>query len=95
MVEKYHRNSTKPANEDVAEMVFLISEEKIQLTYHTEADKISASIREFMKPANADEKGATLIMSPDMHTTFQVSEITCSFYSKCGVTEICWLTWLA
>jgi len=72
MVEKYHRDKTKPANEDIAELLFLISEEKIQLTYHTVDDKISASSREFIKPPNADEKGAMLVMSNDMHTTFQV-----------------------
>ena len=72
MVEKYHRNRNKIANEDIAEIVFLISEEKIQLTYHTEDDKISSSTREFIKPPNADEKGAMLVMQPDTHATFQV-----------------------
>jgi len=72
MVEKYHRDKSKPANEDVAELLFLIAEEKITLTYHRVDDKISASTREFMKPPNSDEKGAMLVMSSDMHITFQV-----------------------
>ena len=72
MVEKYHRNKSKIASEDIAELVFLVSEEKIHITYHTEDDKVSACTREFIKPQNADEKGATLQMAPDMHSTFQV-----------------------
>ncbi len=76
MVEKYHRNPKRPANEDIAELLFLISEEKIQITYHTEGTKISASTREFIKPPNADEKGTQLVMTPDMHLTFQVKVYT-------------------
>ena len=72
MVEKYKRNKAKQANEDIAELIFLVADEKIQVTYHTEDKKISASTREFIKPPNADEKGATLIMAPDSHITFQV-----------------------
>ncbi|CAH1791154.1 unnamed protein product [Owenia fusiformis] len=72
MVEKFKRNEALPANEDMAEVVYNIQEEKITVTYHTENSKISASTREFIKPPNSDEKGATLIMSPEMHTTFQV-----------------------
>ena len=75
MVEKYYRNKSKPASEDISELMFLIADEKISVTYHTEDKKISASTREFIKPANADEKGAMLIMSPDMHTTFQVNQL--------------------
>ena len=75
MVEKYHRNKAKPASEDISELMFLIADEKITVTYHTEDGKISASTREFIKPANADEKGATLIMSLDMHTSFQVTNL--------------------
>ena len=72
MIERYHRNPAKPANEDVAELVFLVSEERVQITYHTEEDKISASTREFIKPSNADEKGASIQCHPDNHSTFQV-----------------------
>ncbi len=72
MIEKYHRNPNKPANEDVSELIFLVAEEKILVTYHTQNSKISASTREFVKPPNAEGKGALLIMSPDMHSTFQV-----------------------
>ena len=69
---KYHRNKNKPANEDIAELLFLCSEDKTQLTYHTEDKRIASSTREFLKPHNWDEKGATLTFAGDMHQTFQV-----------------------
>lgn len=72
MIERYHRDPETHANETVAEIVFNVAEEKIQITYHTEESKISSSVREFTKPQNSEEKGATLIMTPDMHGTFQV-----------------------
>ena len=79
MVEKYHRNKHIPANEDVAELVFNVSEERIQVTYHTEDDKVSASTREFIKPTNADEKGSTILWNNDIHTTFQVGILLQNF----------------
>ena len=72
MVVKFHRDKSKPANEDVAELVYLMSEDKIQVTYHTEDKRIASSTREFVKPHNWDEKGATYTFSQDMHQTFQV-----------------------
>lgn len=72
MVVKYHRNTAKKANEDVRELVFLVSEEKIQMIYHTDDASIASSTREFVKPHNWQEKGAIFLWSPDMHQTFQV-----------------------
>ncbi|KAK3597164.1 hypothetical protein CHS0354_038091 [Potamilus streckersoni] len=72
MVQKFHRNRSKLANEDIAELVFMCSEDKIQITYHTEDKRIASSTREYIKPHNWDEKGATLTFSGDMHQTFQV-----------------------
>ncbi|KAK7505575.1 hypothetical protein BaRGS_00003320 [Batillaria attramentaria] len=72
MVIKFRRNPAKIANDDVAEMVFLCAEDKIQLTYHTEHSNIAASTRDYIKPPNWDEKGAILNWAADMHQTFQV-----------------------
>ncbi|KAK3093928.1 hypothetical protein FSP39_021907 [Pinctada imbricata] len=72
MVQKFHRNRNKAANEDIAELVFHMSEDKIQISYHTEDPRIASSTREYLKPANWDEKGAILTFSSDMHQTFQV-----------------------
>ena len=72
MVERYNHNKKKVSNEDIAELVFLCAEERIQVTYHTENAKISSSTREFLKPNNAEEKGAIIVWDPENHTTFQV-----------------------
>lgn len=50
-----------------------MSEERIFLTFHLEEDRVTASTREFVKPASTEEKADALIMTPDMTTTFQVS----------------------
>ncbi|KAL8615670.1 hypothetical protein ACOMHN_034820 [Nucella lapillus] len=72
MVMKFKRNPAKDANEDINEMVFMVAEDKIQLTYHTEQSNIAASTRDFVKPTNWDEKGATISWATEMHGTFQV-----------------------
>ena len=77
MQMKYHRNKNKPANEDILELLFLCSEDKIHLMYHTEDKRIASSTREFLKPHNWDEKGATLTYSAEMHQTFQVLAYYC------------------
>ena len=76
MVVKFKRDPERAANENISEMVFLCAEDKIQLTYHTEHANIAASTRDFTKPHNWDEKGATLSWSPEMHNTFQVRKGT-------------------
>ena len=73
MVQKFKRNLSKEANEDVKELVFWIAEEKIQITYQTGDPKVISSTREYMKPQGVEEKGSPVIMTPDMHSTFQVS----------------------
>jgi len=72
MIQRFERNPAKHANSDIKELIFLVSEDKIQITYHTESVHIASSSREYLKPPNWDEKGATLSWSPDMHATFQV-----------------------
>ncbi len=75
IVERFHRNKSKEANEDVAERVFLVSDERINLTFHLEDNRVTASTREFIRPPHTTEKGGTLTMTPDMTTTFQVGWI--------------------
>ncbi|XP_033625449.1 dynein regulatory complex subunit 7-like [Asterias rubens] len=72
IVDRFHRNTAKSASEDVAELVFLIAEDRIQLTFHHQDDKITASTRDFIKPPNASDKGTILQFSPDITSTFQV-----------------------
>uniref|UniRef100_H2YT25 Coiled-coil domain-containing protein 135 n=1 Tax=Ciona savignyi TaxID=51511 RepID=H2YT25_CIOSA len=73
ITEKFHRNVSRPASEDVAEQVFVLHEDKIQVTYHREDPNITASTRDFFKPPNAEEKGGNLQWANDMTSTFQVN----------------------
>ncbi|XP_046848993.1 dynein regulatory complex subunit 7-like isoform X2 [Xenia sp. Carnegie-2017] len=75
IIEKFHRNLTKKADDDVAERLFLLSEERISLVFHLEEDRVTASTRDFVKPAYTDDKNDSFIMTPDMTTTFQVDPL--------------------
>lgn len=71
VVERFHRNDSKPANEDVAERVFLIPEKLIELTYHVTEDRLIPSKIGFIKPLGSEKRNAQEI-SLDMISTFQV-----------------------
>nr|BAB84028.1 unnamed protein product [Macaca fascicularis] len=75
ITEQFFRNPAKPAEEDVAERVFLLAEERIQLRYHCRDDHITASKREFLRRTEVDSKGNKIIMTPDMCISFEVLEI--------------------
>ncbi|XP_018867850.1 dynein regulatory complex subunit 7 isoform X2 [Gorilla gorilla gorilla] len=75
ITERFFRNPAKPAEEDVAERVFLVAEEHIQLRYHCREDHITASKREFLRRTEVDSKGNKIIMTPDMCISFEVLEI--------------------
>ncbi|XP_054956014.1 dynein regulatory complex subunit 7 isoform X2 [Pan paniscus] len=75
ITERFFRNPAKPAEEDVAERVFLVAEERIQLRYHCREDHITASKREFLRRTEVDSKGNKIIMTPDMCISFEVLEI--------------------
>ncbi|NXO55759.1 DRC7 protein, partial [Aramus guarauna] len=69
--ECFHRNLEKPADEDVAERIFLITEEMIHLTYHLKDKYITASKKDFFKVAEGDRKGNEMVMTPEMCITYQ------------------------
>ncbi|XP_054697079.1 dynein regulatory complex subunit 7 isoform X3 [Grus americana] len=69
--ECFHRNLEKPADEDVAERIFLITEEMIHLTYHLKDKYITASKKDFFKAAEGDRKGNEMVMTPEMCITYQ------------------------
>uniref|UniRef100_A0A665U5D3 Uncharacterized protein n=1 Tax=Echeneis naucrates TaxID=173247 RepID=A0A665U5D3_ECHNA len=56
VVEHFHRDRSKPANEDVAERVFLPAQRRIDLTYHLEDHRFIPSKRSFIKPQQAKGK---------------------------------------
>ncbi|XP_070254045.1 dynein regulatory complex subunit 7 isoform X2 [Myotis yumanensis] len=72
ITERFFRNPAKPADEDVEERGFLISEERIQLRYHCREDHITASRREFLRRTEVDSKGNKIIMTPDMCLSYEV-----------------------
>ncbi|KAM6123728.1 dynein regulatory complex subunit 7 [Phoenicopterus ruber ruber] len=69
--ECFHRNLEKPADEDVAERIFLITEERIHLTYHLKDKCITPSKKDFFKAAEGDRKGSEIVMTPEMCITYQ------------------------
>lgn len=69
-------------NDDIHEIVYNIEGEKFQITYHRESSKIAPSTREFLKPANWNDKGNTWSWSSDLHSTYQVYLIKHSKYNQ-------------
>ncbi|XP_075432639.1 dynein regulatory complex subunit 7 isoform X2 [Ascaphus truei] len=72
ITERFHRNREKPANEDVAERIFLIPEDRIQLRCHREDDHITTSYWEYLKPSNLGEKGTHVVLTPETCISYQV-----------------------
>ncbi|XP_026188543.1 dynein regulatory complex subunit 7 isoform X2 [Mastacembelus armatus] len=72
VVERFHRNSSKPANEDVAERVFLLTRRQIEVTYHLEDHRFIPSKRVFFKPQESTEQEKAEDFTADMVSSFQV-----------------------
>ncbi|XP_069822533.1 dynein regulatory complex subunit 7 isoform X3 [Dendropsophus ebraccatus] len=75
ITERFHRNPEKSANEDVAERIFLITEDRIHVRYQRQDDHITTSTWEFLKPANLGEKGAHVVLSPETCISYQVEPL--------------------
>ncbi|NXE11065.1 DRC7 protein, partial [Lophotis ruficrista] len=69
--ECFQRNLEKPADEDVAERIFLITEEMIHLTYHLKDRYITASKKDFLEVGEEDRKRNEVVMTPEMCITYQ------------------------
>ncbi|XP_060741330.1 dynein regulatory complex subunit 7 [Tachysurus vachellii] len=67
VVVKFHRDRSKPACKDVAEIVFKISQNRIEVTYQLEDDRIIPNFDIFVKPLNHDDS-----FSDKMVSSFQV-----------------------
>ena len=63
VIEKFERNPTKLADEDIAERFFALSENKIFLKFHYNEGAVTASTREFVKPPIA-AYGKEMIFDP-------------------------------
>ncbi|CAL8075052.1 unnamed protein product [Calicophoron daubneyi] len=73
ITERFSRDTTIDADDDLAERVFYISEDRIFLTYHIGEDRIAPCTREFIKPPPSDDRRTTIQLYSDTHTTFQVN----------------------
>ncbi|XP_023697416.2 dynein regulatory complex subunit 7 isoform X1 [Paramormyrops kingsleyae] len=80
VVERFGRDCSKPAGEDVAERVFLTAEGLIRVTYHLEDDHIIPAQRSFAKFQEWPPSQRQQVFSPDMVSTFLVdpSEKPCT-----------------
>ncbi|XP_061695553.1 dynein regulatory complex subunit 7 [Syngnathoides biaculeatus] len=54
VLELFHRNPRKDANEDVAERVFVASQRRIEVKYHLEEHRFVPCMRTFIKPREAN-----------------------------------------
>jgi len=73
MTERYSRDASKEANDDIAEVVYNAAEERTSITCHREDSKISATTRHFVKPSLTDDKGASgVVWNVDSYSAFLV-----------------------
>jgi len=78
MIERYSRNESKEANDDIAEVVYHVVDERTCVTCHREDSKISATTREFVKPSLTDDKGSSgVVWNVDSYTAFLVQYLSC------------------
>ncbi|NXK86336.1 DRC7 protein, partial [Formicarius rufipectus] len=63
--EHFHRNLEKPADEDVKERIFTITNDSIQLTYYLEDYDIFPSKVVFLKAIQRDRKGEEIFVTKD------------------------------
>ncbi|KAJ7997812.1 hypothetical protein DPEC_G00216010 [Dallia pectoralis] len=72
ILERFHRDRSKPAGEDVAERIFLVSEGRIQVTHPLEDDRIIPAWRNFIKPKDSGDSQKPHSFTRQMASTFQV-----------------------
>ncbi|XP_040927549.1 dynein regulatory complex subunit 7 isoform X2 [Betta splendens] len=72
VVERFHRNRSKAANEDVEERVFLVAQRRVEVTYHLEDHRFIPSKRSFIKPEPSTEEKKEEDFVPAMVSSFQV-----------------------
>ncbi|XP_034551033.1 dynein regulatory complex subunit 7 isoform X2 [Notolabrus celidotus] len=70
--ERFHRNTSKPASEDVAERLFLTAHGRIEVTYHSDDHRAVPSKRSFIKPRESTNEEKAEDFRREMATSFQV-----------------------
>jgi len=83
MTERYSRDVSKHADDDIAEVVYHVVDERTQVTCHREDSKISATTREFIKPSLTDDKGSSgVVWNVNNYTAFLVSVVFSFSYTR-------------
>lgn len=77
IIERFERDVSKKADEDVAELQFLLTENTIKLVYHRDGARITASTREFETPPVGTDQALNLTFSSDITSSYQVCACTC------------------
>ncbi|XP_049609559.1 dynein regulatory complex subunit 7 isoform X1 [Syngnathus scovelli] len=73
VLERFHRNPNKDANDDVAERVFVASQRRIEVKYHLEEHRFVPCMRTFIKPRDSsDHQHKAEDFRPDMVSGFHV-----------------------
>ena len=72
IVEKFHHNPALKPNDDVAQRLFILSENRIKVVYHLEPNRITSSTREFITPPRGGEQAYNLTFDPNATTGYQV-----------------------
>ncbi|XP_039619776.1 dynein regulatory complex subunit 7 isoform X2 [Polypterus senegalus] len=76
IIQRFHHNHEKAANDDIAEKAFLISDQRIQLTYHREVDQIIPPRKDFFRPFISGGKQEPKVnFSPNLMISFQVNSM--------------------
>ncbi|NXF81390.1 DRC7 protein, partial [Sclerurus mexicanus] len=69
--ESFHRNPEKPADEDVEERIFMITDDSIQLTYHLEDHDTIASKVVYLRAIRRDRKEEEIFLTQDTCVKYQ------------------------
>ncbi|KAI2648458.1 Dynein regulatory complex subunit 7 [Labeo rohita] len=64
--ERFHRDLSKAASKDVAERIFMMTDRRIQVTFHLEDDKIIPAWLNFIKPKEAADSQKAQAFTPQM-----------------------------
>lgn len=72
IVEKYRPNPGIPANDDVAEIHYMLAKSRIKVVYQLEKERVTASTIEYKTPPIAADQSVILTYNPDEIYVYQV-----------------------
>lgn len=63
----------------MAEVTYSLLDDKVIVAYHREENRITATVREFIKPSKNDEKGKMIMWNPS--TNYSIYMVKNSLFS--------------